>query len=106
MSDDLKAFLAAWLTWAEGEAQELTPFTRKYGLCSNVCYYCEVMFPGDYLRAERLEYALAKLLKITTGDTMYPFGKVQYATNVDSLTQHKDPQRLAWVRAQLEAVHA
>lgn len=90
MSPDLIAFLKAWHEWATTGAPEDKPFTRKYGLCTNLGWTFGLDAKDD----------LFHLLERDMGDAIEPFGE-DYAERRVAQTQHECPKRLAWVRAKL-----
>jgi hypothetical protein len=99
MSPELRAFLADWLAWVERGAPEGEPYSREFGLCASVYSYARLAprVSGHDLHVE---------LCILFGDCDFPFGFENYDQRNFDETQHKDPARLAWVRAQLEQVTA
>jgi hypothetical protein len=85
-SPELRAFLAAWLAWAEGGAPNKEPFDRSVGLCLNMP------------RELKQEF---KSLRISDfpSDWVYPFGGSEHYDKAEKKrTQHLNPARLAWVR--------
>jgi hypothetical protein len=93
MSDDLIAFLKAWHDWATNGAPNGKPFFRCVGLCSNVEeFFDEGPVVG---KVER------EIEGIFSGEE-FPFGgPVAYEDRRVKESQHKNPERLAWVRAKL-----
>ncbi len=85
MSPELKAALKDWLDWVERGAPERGPYRRKFGLCTNLHMYEELI---QVFHEQGLDEAT-------------PFGD-DYAIRNISETQHECPKRLAWVRKQLE----
>lgn len=111
MSDDLKAFLRAWLDWAEAGAPddnrhtERNPnrFERDYGLCSNTYNFEELALDVHPDETGDLEIELACRFEEQGLRPSYPFGYEAYDADAEGGTHHLNPARLAWVRKQLEA---
>lgn len=90
----MREFLQAWLTWAEGDAEQCNPFHREYGLCSNVHAH------NGY--NPELIIELKALFTADGLDTDYPFGHyLDYDARADLYEQHLYEPRLAWVRSKL-----
>lgn len=111
MSDDLKAFLRAWLDWAEAGAPDdgrhtnrnPNRFERDCGLCSNTYNFEELALNVHLDDVGDLETELSSLFAADGMDKGYPFGYAAYDEDAAGHTQHLNPTRLAWVRKQLEA---
>lgn len=88
ISPELRAFLQDWIDWVDRGAPDDQPYAREYGLCYN-----SVAYPGNRLWAQ-LDYIF--------GGRHMPFGGDYYYRTLTG-TQHECPNRLAWVRATLEA---
>lgn len=97
ISTKLRNFLEAWITWAEAPKVEDTfHFMRNQGLCA-----CLTSFHrGDV--PVQLEL-IALLEKDFKGNYQFPFeGKLPaYWNSKMSNTLHKNPKRIAWVKAKL-----
>jgi len=92
MTPELRKALSDWLKWAENGAPDNECFYRGFGLC------VAVAFTGGMPLGEELEAIFA-----AQGlGRSHPFGKKAYNEGFDNKTMHLDPNRLAWVRAQLE----
>ena len=89
MSPELKSALKDWLDWVERGAPEGEPYSRRYGLCSNLDRFDDV---SD---------ELSEVFRLQDLDDTIPFG-CDYDIRSLSRTQHECPKRLAWVRKQLE----
>lgn len=94
-SPELKAFLTDWLHWAENGAAESEPYFRRVGLCTNASLF-----------QAHAVYACVELREIldtqfNERSVLFPFGEDAYTAARAAGTQHLDPDRLAWVRAQL-----
>lgn len=87
MSDDLRAFLRSWLEWVEAGAPPRKPYARHTGLCGAASKYSYDVY--DELYALFLPEP-------------YPFGADEYEDAAVNNTQHLDPNRLAFVRANME----
>lgn len=101
MSSLMKDFLTAWLDWAENSGRVDGPFDPAYGLCTACKDYCESL--GMFRL--RLIYELESMFVKDGLDEVYPFNGGQgcsYDAEVYGDKIHKNPQRLAWVRKQLE----
>lgn len=85
MSDALRAYLADWLAWTERGAPMNEQFSRLFGLCYNAFQTTHSVYD--------------ELCDIFGED--YPFGEHDYYRRNEARTQHLDPNRLAWVRANL-----
>lgn len=84
---ETRQFLREWLVWAEAGAGEHRYFKRFIGLCTPAERYDGdngTAVYGDLLRAFGFGY---------------PFGFNAYNQAWANDTQHLDPNRLAWVRA-------
>lgn len=92
MSPDLIAFLKAWHDWATSGAPDREPFSRGFGLCSNLAN----MFRDEHARWVRARRELFAMF----GEEDTPFG-CDYGTRARARTQHECPKRLAWVRERL-----
>lgn len=111
MSDDLKAFLRAWLDWAEAGAPDSDRHTKRNpnrfegecGLCSNTYNFEELALDVHPEDTGRLEDELHDLFTEQGLNTDYPFGRDAYDRDADHGTQHRNTSRLLWVRTQLEA---
>lgn len=103
MSDLLREFLKAWLEWAEGDVSDSTPFDATAGLCWNARLYI-LALPVRPIGVS--PYDLSDELEFIFRDgglcRSYPFGKNAYKDAEALQAMHKDPNRLAWVRKQLE----
>lgn len=105
ISEKLRAFLAAYLEWAE---QDQDPrrieknkdiFTRRSGLCLNAHYF-DIKGPSD-LPFQDIECELKYVFWDLGLCQAYPFGMDQYDEEYAE-SQHTDPVRLDWVRCALE----
>lgn len=85
-SNELKEFLQDWLNWAEGR-QSKVYYNAGCGLCSSLFRY------GGNVKYEELD----SLFNYKPD----PFGVSNYFIRQRLLTQHQDPNRLAWVKAAL-----
>lgn len=104
MSEQLKAFLAAYLAWVDAGAPHKEPFSRRYGLCSNLYDWSLRL---DYDGREALEKELDQLFALEGLDECHPFGGDKYLEARESETQHLNMDRINWVRlkvAQYEVV--
>lgn len=111
MSDNLKAFLREWLDWAEAgapdsaEHTERNPnrFDSRYGLCGNTCEFEELSLDVHPDDTGDLEVELSGLFEAQGLHRGYPFGQDAYDVDTERGTQHRNTNRLLWVRTQLEA---
>lgn len=91
ISPELRAFLKAWLDWAESGAPDWDPFCRVWGLCSN----------ARLMRCDKLMHEFL-LQEFGPQRYKYPFGgPEEFSIRDYNATQHENPARLAWVRAKL-----
>ena len=102
MTQTMREFLTAWLTWAEDpDAHDYTaggPFKKRSGLCANLDE-----FLGG-ISSYKLLDELHMLLDADGLDTIYPFDTERsYDAAFCNRTQHLNPARLAWVRSKLES---
>lgn len=88
---ETRKFLREWLEWSEAGAPEHRAFMRHNGLCVTARIY-------DSFTGTKVKDDLRKAFK---GLFKYPFGKEEYAERLEAHTQHLDPNRLAWVRANI-----
>jgi hypothetical protein len=98
VSENLKAFLRAWLDWVEAGAPDCRPFKRRCGLCSNLDAWARALVPD--IRID-LEGELELMFKVDGLDQCHPFGFDAYFDARGSETQHLDTTRLAWVRSKI-----
>ncbi|QVE65554.1 hypothetical protein [Ralstonia phage vB_RsoP_BMB50] len=111
MSDNLRAFLRAWLDWAEAGAPdsdrhtERNPnrFDAQCGLCSNTFNFEELAMDVHPNDTGELEEELGDLFESQGRSTGYPFGHAAYDHDAYNGTHHRNTYRLQWVRTQLEA---
>lgn len=99
MSEHLKAFLVTWLAWADTGAPDCEPFSRHFGLCSNLSIIWSKPFDGDERAA--LEHGLDAMFEADDLDMCHPFGFDEYYKARESDTQHLDEARIAWVRSKI-----
>lgn len=97
ISPELREFLASWLRWAENGAYKGRPYHRSFGLCTNADIYGEDVTGSPHASSLRCE-----LLTLFDG-AEYPFGLQAYIIDGGFGTQHLNADRLAWVRAALQA---
>jgi hypothetical protein len=94
----LKAFYRSYADWLRAGAEERMPFTRQYGLCTNLDNYVYREHGSNPV----LEAAVGDLMKqqfMGAGlDAVYPFGGYgAYQNERRAMTQHLNPERMAWV---------
>lgn len=107
MTKEMREFLTAWLSWAEGGAckdHEYGNIFRPYtGLCAALDYWTDVVDVPFY----RLIEELGGMLGSGGLDTEYPFDTEESYSKAARLgTHHLNPARLAWVRSKLESKDA
>lgn len=96
ISKELYTFFKEWLEWAESGGKEHDVFRNHSGLCSNIDWWCS---------NEELEFVpdeFTRLLMHSGLDINYPFGEEDYQYRLRNDTQHKCPERLAFVREQIK----
>ena len=92
----LKAFYTAYAQWIEAGAPDDKPFSRKYGLCSNLRRHIKDSEGRNALLALEVrdlmdvEFDQAKL------DHNYPFGET-YFEEARNRTMHTNQRRINWV---------
>lgn len=95
-SPSLHAFYISWLKWAEG-----SPISIHYdvnaGLCKSAQEYACFVGVSPALIQRELQLQFVKDKRNHT----FPFGRDEYFLRFGALTQHKDPNRLTWVRARI-----
>lgn len=102
-SPELIAFLTDWLDWATSDAPD-DRYSSSYGLC-----YCSEDWVDDHeeqypdLAYSALSLELTRHFSANASCGSYPFGEAAYDQCAATNTQHLDPNRRAWVRAQLAA---
>ena len=99
ISEQLYAFLKAWLNWAENGAKNGYPFGRSVGLCRSAVSYAGDNFGGI------MGGLMGELMSIWEEehlDHCYPFGEEEYRASRLKNSQHKDPNRLAWVKSKIK----
>ena len=77
---------------ADATSESPSSNARQYGLCKHINYATD---PDIYVE-------LHKLLKLDFGSTLFPFGDDDYTARRRNYTQHRNPERLAWVRKKIE----
>lgn len=86
MTPALRQFLTDYLAWAEADAPD-DRFNRWHGLCVN---------------AERESRDLLCELNALFCGEVHPFGGIHmYWAESEGRTIHRNPDRLAWIRAKL-----
>lgn len=96
ISNELYAFLADWLLWAEGEPGVIE-YNSSHGLCIAISKWCrQYKVYGPTLDAE-----LSNLLGSTCYSSAFPFGTREYDKARNKGSMHKDPNRISWVKAAL-----
>jgi hypothetical protein len=101
MSDNLKAFLAAYIEWVEAGAGESDVFDRFAGLCSNFRWHMADMHVPE-CESEAEVNDLKHLFSAEGLDEEYPFGgQDQYLYEADAETAHLNEARLSWVRSKV-----
>lgn len=109
MGNHLRAFLQAWLDWAEADAPDSLRrttrnpygFDRDVGLCSNTHRFEERELGIELGYTGGLEVELGYLFESQGMSNGYPFGQAAYDADADDGTHHTNSARLAWVREQL-----
>jgi hypothetical protein len=94
MSDHLKAFLSAYVAWVDAGAPQEKPFSRRYGLCSNLTYWALHLGPID---RHALEEEMDEMFDADGLDRCHPFGVDEYFKARNAYKQHLDAKRIAWV---------
>lgn len=87
---ETRQFLKEWLEWAENGAPEHPVFDRSDGLCRSAAEYDDLNNTDTH----------SDLRKAFDGESC-PFGDDEYWRCAIARTQHLDPNRLAWVRANI-----
>lgn len=99
LSKDLRQFLTEWYEWATTEpVEDKFPLERGAGLCANLWQWCGKNGLGN--QSYRVLNREMKLLFVKDGlDITYPFGENSFNWCMCTGSQHKDPNRLAWVKS-------
>lgn len=104
MSPQLYQFYVAYAAWLDADTPACGPFTRDNGLCDNLGSYIDKLDEWtedwDDVPAEMIKSFMNEGL-----DRLYPFNcgsSVEYADECNHHTVHLNPQRIAWVRKQIE----
>lgn len=92
MSEKLKTFYRVYAAWLDAGAPEDCPFSRVYGLCSNLCSW--IGFEVGLYEEMDNQFRKAGL------DTNYPFDT--HEEYIVCYNMHLNPARVAWVRAHAE----
>lgn len=95
----LKGFYKAYADWLDKGAPPYRPFSRGLGLCSNLQYYTGV---ENIFVLTRLERQLSDQFEDAGLSAAYPFGEEAFDSYLDENNMHLDPNRIAWVKNQLE----
>lgn len=99
----LLQFYKEWLehaTSANADEDKHPVFSNRAGLCFNLLRWQEANlslrnYPCKKLMKEQLK-------KITGLDSVYPFGESSYEKHLLTSSQHKDPNRLRWVKNRIK----
>lgn len=104
VSGDLLNFLSDWLDWA-GRCGEVTEiFSPCEGLCGGLGGWADRLFvesdwPKIAVKHGEMAREMKAAFKASGLDTLYPFGEKNFDERISKRNQHKDPARLAWVKA-------
>jgi hypothetical protein len=101
VSENLKAFLRAWLDWVEAGAPEDDVFERSCGLCNNFNWYMRNQNVLEFELGGEMD-ALIEVFKMDGLDETYPFGgEDAYFDEGPNNVMHLNSARLAWVRSKI-----
>lgn len=118
MSDLMREFLETYLKWAvlnKDAAKRAVvgledgrTFDPWSGLCSAVWRfiskkYAHLEYENAYPIRMALRAELRAMLDASGLDRDFPFGECAYDEGYENGNLHTDPNRLAWIRSQLEA---
>jgi hypothetical protein len=93
MSQRLKEFLAAYLSWVDSGAPDGQPFIRRLGLCSNFQNWANSYETDEEIHAAFVADGL---------DVLYPFGGPDtYFDEQDAGKLHMNQERINWVRSKV-----
>lgn len=98
MSERLRQFLSAYLTWADAGAPDTNGLMRSQGLCGNLNFYAAM---HGWEEVWNLEFELEVMFKEDGLCLGYPFGLKVYLEEAETLTHHENQERLNWVRRRL-----
>lgn len=100
----LLQFYKEWLEAAESpdaDSDSHPVFQNGVGLCRNLIVWCDE-HPNEEDSVTNAAYCCMQEQFMEAGlNRAYPFGMVKYDTAALSNRQHKDEERLAWVRARI-----
>lgn len=111
MSEYLKDFLQSYLDWVilgapETEMDNQNNFNRAYGLCDNLNDYLWNVQETKECLTRREIWELRddfEELFIEDGlNSSYPFGEDDFHIESELRTHHMNPNRINWIRKQLE----
>lgn len=109
MSKELKQFLMDWYRWATREVVEPTKEFSFHGLCTNLQNWLFHNYGDKFKVRHTVTNEFHKLLQADFGENVvYPFNGANldnraYVLECRGMCSHKNPERLAWVRKQLES---
>lgn len=88
-SEELTEFYRSYLSWVESGARDCEPYSRYYGLCSNL---------ERFTASNRASIEMSQQFRDAKLHPGFPFGEGAYDDRSENGTQHEDPNRLAWVK--------
>lgn len=98
LSKNLRQFLTEWYEWATTEpVEDKFPHLREAGLCSGLWRWCGKNGMGN--QSYRVLFReMQALFGKDNLEGLYPFGENNFNCCMYARSQHKDPNRLAWVK--------
>lgn len=96
-SKELTAFYKSYLDWLDVGAPHEQPYSRKYGLCSNILHY---YFNSNWRNYYPIKEEMKNQFDQAGIHTIYPFegSKYHYHDAAEHRKLHLNPARIQWVR--------
>lgn len=101
---ELLQFYKDWLEAAQApdaDKDDHLIFRNGMGLCGNLEMWCEEHYGEEDAEANAAYCCMKEQFEEAGLSSIYPFGERDYDVAAFHDTQHKNPKRLAWVKARI-----
>lgn len=101
---ELLQFYKDWLQAAQApdaDKDEHFIFCNGMGLCGNLKAWCDEHYDEEDIVASEAYYCMKEQFDSAALNSIYPFGEREYDIAAFNDTQHKNENRLAWVKARI-----
>lgn len=105
----IKQYLTEYLAWAEADAPEHESLNPYHPICNNARHWARADNRKTLLTThdvgidqEQMVATLKEMFDSEGMDMWYPFGEATFYRECHAAAHHRNPERLAWVRKQLE----